>query len=296
MPMPPEEVKLTALDHPAHLQALRLIRLMEVCATPPPPPAPPEVEAKQPLIWQELPVGLLELLPDVLFETIVDHVVRRDLPQALRLCQSCCVLRRRLARVQVEANARRIQWLPQKAMVNGAVSEYGCTLTCSYERGAKHDFRIPWALGSELPTVGKSSWLVRVEKSGGNNGAVVIGVSDWTGCHGWGLHLYTGLLVRRGRSTCGKYIPGLPPPPDWPDGDHTQILTGDDGKPTNLDGRADGALIEVTINHDAGELAYTVNGGHYLHALSGFPLGARLCLWARLVHEDDRVSLVRGWL
>lgn len=228
-------------------------------------------------------------------EELLEQIVRTDLLSAIRLRQCCNEMMGRLMKVHAEAKKRRVQWLPQNT-VNGVVSDHGCTLTCTHDRGPEADYRIPWAFGSELPTDGRSSWLVRVQRTGGNNGAVVIGVSDHTGCYGWGLHLYTGMLVRRCRSSCGRYLPGLPPPPGWPDGHNTQVLLDDNGGPVNLDGRADGTLVEVHVDHDHGELGFIINRGEYRCALNHFPSGCRLCLWARLVYEDDRVSLVPGLL
>ena len=68
------------------------------------------------------------------------------------------------------------------------------------------------------------------------------------------------------------------------------------GQPANLQGSATGAVIECILDHDAGSLAFSVNGGPRLHALSGFPKGAAMRLGVCLRWHGDRVTLVSAYI
>ena len=66
------------------------------------------------------------------------------------------------------------------------------------------------------------------------------------------------------------------------------------------------ALVEVTVDHDAGTLGYSINGGPRFETLRGFPPAAALRLWAKLTsahftgpgeeRSDDLISLVSAWV
>ena len=71
----------------------------------------------------------------------------------------------------------------------------------------------------------------------------------------------------------------MPLPDGWPDGINTQIMKDEAGQRAHLYNKANGAVIAVCIDHDAGTLGFRVNGGPLLEALKGFPVGAALRPW-----------------
>lgn len=81
-----------------------------------------------------------------------------------------------------------------------------------------------------------------------------------------------------------------------PDGNNTLVLKTAEGEPDGLDGRVNGAIIEVRVDHDAGTLSYSVNDGPPLLALSGFPKGVALLPWASLMYPGDRVSFASAYV
>ena len=76
----------------------------------------------------------------------------------------------------------------------------------------------------------------------------------------------------------------------WPDGSYTQIMEDEAGEPTELQDKANGALITVCIDHDAGTLGFRVNGGPLLEALKGFPVGAALRPWVGFFGPAQELS------
>jgi hypothetical protein len=62
--------------------------------------------------------------------------------------------------------------------------------------------------------------------------------------------------------------------------------------------RAEGVVIEVLFDHDAGTLNYRLNDGQVGQALGGFPKGAALRLWAALDdrRRNHRMTIVRPWI
>lgn len=174
-----------------------------------------------------------------------------------------------------------------------------------------------WAVGSLLPSVGISSWSLRVEHSSCNAGMIVIGVCDAAVRCSWGLRLVDGRMDRYSRDDDGQPLPeGTTPPSGFPDGIDTMddSLTDSDTSrhPADLEGRAQGALVDVTVDHDAGTLGYSINGGPHFETLRGFPPAAALRLWAKLTsarftgpgaarrnaeeRSDDLISLVSAWV
>ena len=47
---------------------------------------------------------------------------------------------------------------------------------------------------------------------------------------------------------------------NYPDGDKTQVMRNEAGKRANLQGRANGAVIKVIVDHSEGSLAFRVDG------------------------------------
>jgi hypothetical protein len=235
--------------------------------------------------------ALLDALPDELLHEVWRHALVAHLPSALRLRQTSRALFNRLLPVRAESEARRLQWLPT-ATSRCEISDQGRVATKYVGDG-----RLPWAASGLLPTEGRSAWSVRIDASVKNAGYVDVGVCDTACRNGWGLYLVTGLLGRIALNEQEHSLRGVPPPKGWPDGHRKRLMWDDSGQPTNLRGRAEGAVIEVIVDHDTGTLSFRINGGPPILALSGFPRGAALRAWVSLFAEEpDRVSLVRPYL
>ena len=250
------------------------------------------------------PCCLLLDLPDEVLQHLWACLLACDLTGALRLCCTSRALRRKAEAVQREAAARRLQWQPARGHV---ITADGRSVT---RQGGLNDDS--WAMGSEVkPGERRScSWTIRVERCRGNLGAMLLGVCatcdesgrSWSTVEcmeqqlqvGWALHLQSGNLQRWLRDHGGHVLHCTkrhPPPPGWPDGAMTQVMR----RPNDLYHRAVGALVEIIFDDKASTLAFRVNGGNVLHALSGFPPGAVVRPWVRLCSDGDRVSLSRAF-
>ena len=108
-----------------------------------------------------------------------------------------------------------------------------------------------------------------------------------------------------GRGNAG-YVPA---PLGFPDGHSTMVLAyhsytvspSPGSSPLVHPAYGECAVIEVLLDHDAGTLAFSLNGGAPHHALSGFPKGATMRPWVRCyadpVHRPlYRLSLVRPYV
>ena len=112
-----------------------------------------------------LPLPLLELPNELLLLVPRSLLARGRLRDALRLLEACTALQDRLAPVSQEAAAeaakRRLRWVEVKAAGQAAryeVSNEGRALRKLVTGGR-------WAVGDKpLPTVGTSSWRVRVDE------------------------------------------------------------------------------------------------------------------------------------
>ena len=60
--------------------------------------------------------------------------------------------------------------------------------------------------------------------------------------------------------------------------------------------RANGAIIEVCLDHDKGALSFGIKGGSLQRALDGFPAGAAMRPFASLVRENDAVRFARPYI
>jgi hypothetical protein len=241
------------------------------------------------------PPMLLSLMDELLLD-IGRHLLAAQLPDALRLAQACRHLHRALEPVTATALARRLQWIAELSHA-GEVHEEGRVLTT-----VASDGRLSWAAGSRLPTSGRSLWGVQVERSRWNQGDMLIGVCDAAARCGWGLYLYNGELYRQCRDANGAYAHDAPPPVGYPHGriggQRARLMRDSAGLPSSLFGEANGAVVEVLIDHDEGTLGFRINGGPTLAALRGFPPGATLRPWIRsnCPEAADSVSLVRPYV
>ena len=149
----------------------------------------------------------------------------------------------------------------------------------------------PWASGSLLPTAGKSSWNLKIERS---VGITLVGVCNAAATHSWGLYLYSGRLLRYTRNVNGMRVDNSPPPRGFPDGNNSQVLRDSHGQPASLQGRqASGTVIQVLFDHDKGTLSFRIDTSQPIFAVGGFPKGATLRPFATLYSDQDRLSLVR---
>ena len=162
-------------------------------------------------------------LPDDLLLKVALHALAMEVPAALRLLQTCKALQARLGVVPAEAKALKLCWV-EEGMVHHTISEDGLTLTQQ-----EHGSTMPWASAPLLPTVGRSTWAVRVEQTRGNLGILRIGVCDAAGRNAWTLFLFDGLLHRDRRDEhghdmyvkdeeTGNYKRAPPPDPAAPAG------------------------------------------------------------------------------
>ena len=146
-----------------------------------------------------------------------------------------------------------------------------------------------WAAGGELPPMEYFAWRVRIQNSFRNQGRLLIGICDASSRHGWGVCPFDGKLYRRCRSSSGQLIKE-PPPEGYPDGDNTLVFRDlKTSKPHNLDGRANGAIIECMF--DKGTFYVRVGEGPPVPALVGFPVGCVLRPWASLLSIEDCVNI-----
>ena len=233
-----------------------------------------------------MPTNNLLALPDDLMLVVARHALAIELPAALRLLQTCTVLHARLdVVIRAEVKALRLCWLE---VVLHSIGDDGLTLHVLGSHGDK----LPYAAGPLLPTVGRSTWAVRVETSLSNVGLLHLGVCDAACRSTWSLELNEGRLHRED-TVARKHVP---PPDGFPDGHWKQVLFDSEGKPERLYKRANGAIIEICLDHDAGTLSLGVNGGPMQRALAGFPVGAAMRPYAWLPFYRDAVRYVRPYI
>ena len=196
---------------------------------------------------------------------------------------------------QAPEEADWIQWEPEVTQQH-EISEDGLSITLVLDMLQTTSFGgCPWAACGILPTEGKSTWTIRVDNSAENSGCLSIGICDAQAMHAWGLSLSSGKLLRYTRDSSGHQLLDKPPPPGWPDGDGNDILPRDDeGGSRGLESKANGTLIDVIVDHEAGRLMYRFNGGRPFLALTDLPQSAEVRPWARLFYGfGDQVSIVR---
>ena len=237
-------------------------------------------------------------LPDELLILVARCALDAHLPSSLSLYQASANLRSRLVVIAELAGERRLQWLPA-ASGKVVVSNEGCTVMPLSNR--KYGVCC-WAVARVLPTMGKSSWQVRVNSMNDEDAlGIRIGVSDEAVQRAWCVWLYNGNLQFESR------VPQAPENGDgfyykWGESTATQL-----GFPSRHNkhvmayerwrhDHTTGAVIEVLFDHDAGSLAFSVNGADPCCAQGGFPKGAALRPWVMVADSHDQLSLVRPYL
>ena len=259
-----------------------------------PPPLPPSCIADD-ITQPRSFLHLSDELHDLVGCALLADSGPRD---ALRFCQVCQVLRTKLERLHALVEERRLRWLPELTAEH-AISDEGGTLTCTRPPGS--DDIHPWVAGRLLPTLGTSMWTIRVVRSKMNDGnGMWIGVCDAAARWAWGLFLYSGRLRRISRDAHGRMDLEAVGHEGFPNGNYKQVIKDSAGRPASLRGQATGALIKVTVDHDAGTMSYRINGGARLVALqdedgthlrnygsSGFPQGAALRPYCACYYPGD---------
>ena len=234
-------------------------------------------------------------LHDEMVELVGRAAVANSPRDALRLCQACQALRAKLGAVRAAAEARRLIWLPG---VTHKRSNHGRTLTAL----GGGDSVEPWVVGGPLPTVGRSAWTVRVDRSRRDDGnGMWIGVCDAAARCSWGLFLYSGRLRCISRDADGKIDLSAKPDEGYPNGNYEQVLRQG---PFRCAGGATGTAVEVLVDHGAGSLHFRINGGPLLQALPladkerghdgprAFPPGTPLRPYVSCYYPDDQMSFV----
>jgi hypothetical protein len=239
---------------------------------------------------------ILDLVDEVM-DLVGRATLANSLRDALRLCQTCRALHTKLEALRRLAEARRLRWLPDLTAKH-AISDDGYRLTV-LGGGDKVE---PWAAGGLLPTAGRSAWTIRIEQSRRNDGnGMWVGVCDTAARWGWGVSLYSGRLRRISRGALGQLDFDAEPLEGYPNGNYKQLMRNQ--ALSGLRSRANGAAVEVLVDHDAGALGYRVNGGPLLEALPlsdeercsrwsqgqarGFPRGATLRPYATCYYQGD---------
>lgn len=211
------------------------------------------------------------LLPDEILQEIGMKALANDLHDSQQLLVVSKRMRVALQLLRAVAKRQRLQWGTAARM--------------------EVDFLMVGkaSIGSHLPTEGISSWKVRVTMSKGNFGNMHVGVIDKQLRCGWTLQLGNMTLRVVGR-----------PPAGFPNG-HGKRATPDClfYSKAVQNGRAHAPVIEVVTDHDAGTLSFRVTShlkdGPLREALSGFPKGAVLRIYAFVCTAGDRLSLVQPY-
>ena len=130
------------------------------------------------------------------------------------------------------------------------------------------------AYGKPLKPHGCSTWAVRIDRTRANQGLMQIGVSlvERNGTCEWSLSPFYGRIIRRCWDRDGDLQVGAPAPSGHPDGHLMKVLVDAEGGPATLEGRANNSVIEVIFDHDAGYLAFRLDGGPEGARLDGFPV------------------------
>lgn len=254
-------------------------------------PAPPAV------VGNALQCPFLDLSEHIL-EQVGHATLANGARDALRLCQACQTLKTKLKTVRVLAELQRITWVADLTAEHIAITDEGRALTVV----GCNDRIEPWATGRLLPTVGKSAWKVCVERSKcGDGNGICIGVCDADARCCWGLFLYSGRLRCITRDEDGQ-LDYESPPECYPNGNYNTIVMKDEaGQRLTMQGRANGVVIEVIVDHDAGTFGYCINGGTYLPVFplasqdgkpKTFPKGAALRPYASCYYLGDRLMLL----
>ena len=229
-------------------------------------------------------------------------------PSALRLRQASRALHARTHEVWLHADTRRLRWLPERSL-HCEISANSFTVRCSAPRTAL-------ACGAPLPTAGVSRWRVHIAHTRADSASISIGVCDATTaaapCRAWTLscfdgHAYVDSFDAQGEDLTGprEWTDGFPLDPWWagppPEGLDPDAPIPDFG--SELLGTSAGATVEVTMEHDMGQLSFRTRRGPFADGTQGefgqvqpavacderFPAGAALRPFVVLRYVEDDV-------
>ena len=214
-----------------------------------------------------------EDLPQELLSIIARHFLALNLPALLCLCTVSKVLHGKLTELREAATMRRVGWVKELS-VSHTISNEDRTLTLNFGLN-------PWACGVPLPIEGRYSLSMHVET--GKYGNVIVGVCNAFHC-GWGLCLSSGKM------SSFSFPKGLAI------GEATQIIFDAAGRPANLKGRAEGAVIEIIVDCGECSLSFGVNGESPRRVPDfAFPPSIELRPWARLYGYTGDSLWMRGY-
>ena len=204
--------------------------------------------------------SLAELPHDVVTNVALWLLKVNDFEAAQSLSWTCTDFHENLQGLRVLTRMRRHKLRWAVAHLNEDV-----VLRCRGLRviGSEPSWRRAYGLPL-LPKESTSTWSIRIDRSRRNQGLMLLGVSVQmrTGLYEWCLSPFYGRLFRRAWDMDGDLMCGEPPPAGYPDGHLKHVLVDElTGEPTTLEGRANGAIIEVTVDHDEGKLSFRLNGG-----------------------------------
>lgn len=211
----------------------------------------------------------------------------------MRLTATCKQMHNVLgSSLRERAEGRRLQWEQDGFTTGHTITNQGRTITRLGGKWTK-----AWACCNVLPTSGRVSWRVRIDRCMANEGVLCVGVCDAEGRHAYGIAPYSGKLSSLYRSCVGAEIEAneTPPQAHVQCGFLRQVMLDAQGHAANLKGRANGALIEITYDADAGSVAFRVNRGTAVEAIRNLPPGVALRPWARLFDVPDRVTISGCW-
>lgn len=230
---------------------------------------------------------LLELL-DELLELIARHVYHAHLPSSLNMLQTCRTVHDKLARwLRTAAAARRLQWV-QDVRGLDAIDK-----RVLHRPDDGRNVVQSFAVSTPLPTEGQTSVELCIEQCYDKSGNLGVGVCDAACRHAWVLRLYDGMLWRVTEPS-ENVADG--PPEGFPDYHLTQLMKTD-GEPDSLEGRADGAVVKVMMDHDKGVLSFAIGDGPTIsEELKGFPPRAALRIAAMIFRRKDQIRILTPWL
>jgi len=252
-------------------------------------------------------------LPNDVLLAVGEAILALNLPAALQLRAASVHHRQLLESLKAKAEQRRLRWLPQLSSLPSTHPAF--YQICNEGRTVR---RVPfhrgwvWAVGSLLPTQGKSSWRVRVDQLGeiSKGGSLCIGVADEAARNAWGLSIPSGQLHISQRDAEGHpVIPAEPAPKPFPNGDGAQVLEYRNHRLVDPNSfPCNGWIIEVLLDHDKGTLAFRINDDPPAEVPAEtifdensppfrFPKGAALRLFYKTDHYGEgQVTLVRPWV
>jgi len=249
--------------------------------------------------------SLFDHLDDDVLTALVMCLVGDGCRPLLRLCQVNTTLHGRL---QAERRrAERGRALEYQPLLTHAKTGSASTILLSaggmrIAARAGH-FDGVYVAGGLLPTEGCYSWRVQINNCDRSKGFVRMGVCDEACSVAWSFKPYTGMVSTTTLSTvhtlCGKRIWYVGQgrsemPAGLPYSGQLRLVRDSAGGPSDLEDRANGAIVEITVDATCGSLSFALirdDGVRTRPAtLEGFPAALRLRPWAYLNYSGDQLT------